>query len=153
MTLGSGLKYLDATEANLYFAERLNSETWDLATSADKLKALIQATSIIDKLTFVGAKTEEDQDLQFPRDGSEEIPDDIKIACCEIAISLLSGVDINQEIKNIQLVKAEYSTIRSTYDRSVALEYLSYGIPCYEAWARLIKYILDSRTINISRVS
>ena len=91
--------YISLEDANTYFADRLNSTTWDEATDTDKSKALIQATQIIDQKDFLGYKSVRTQSLKFPRigliydgvdvDGST-VPKRVKDAVCELAIWCLS---------------------------------------------------------------
>jgi hypothetical protein len=99
--------YIDVTNADLYFAERLHSVNWTGAETADKEKALIQATGMIDDLfDWPGTVTDEDQSLGWPRTGvydcegrevdPDTIPDAIEKATCEQAIYLLGAIDPNQ---------------------------------------------------------
>jgi hypothetical protein len=89
--------YIDTTDADSYFSERLNSDTW--TGTNEKEAALIQATKIIDTYNFTGQKTDPSQKLKFPRTGvyydNVELPPDviptiIKDAVCELAIWLLT---------------------------------------------------------------
>ena len=91
--------YVTRDEANAYFADRLNSDTWDEATDTDKSKALIQATQIIDQKDFLGYKSVSTQALKFPRTGlvddgidvdGSTVPKRVKDAVCELAIWCLS---------------------------------------------------------------
>jgi hypothetical protein len=99
--------YLDVTDADLYFDARLHSDNWTNAESADKEKALIHATRMIDDLfEWPGDIADDDQDLAWPRSGVYDsegreidetvIPDEIKEATCEQAIYLLGSIDPNQ---------------------------------------------------------
>lgn len=92
--------YIDATEADAYFADRLNSSEWDAALAHDKDKALIQATQVIDFKNYLGSKTSSAQALKFPRSGltddgyavdSATVPQKVKDATCELAIYLLQS--------------------------------------------------------------
>jgi len=87
--------YIGTTDADTYFADRLNSDLW---TGDDKDKALIQATQIIDNSNYLGSKISTTQALKFPRydlydDGialaSDETPQRVLDATCELAIYLL----------------------------------------------------------------
>lgn len=94
--------YINLTNADTYFADRLNSDVWDSATASNKEKALIQATKILDSMTFIGTRSKSTQILKFPRlfpidftlDGfiidSATVPQNILDAVCELAIYLLS---------------------------------------------------------------
>ena len=48
--------YGTINEANSYFSNRLHSESWSDATASDRPKALVEATRIIDSLSFKGVK-------------------------------------------------------------------------------------------------
>lgn len=91
--------YITREDANSYFANRLNNETWDSAEDPQKDAALIQATQIIEQKEFLGYKSTSAQVLKFPRigliydgydvDGST-VPKRVKDAVCELAIWCLS---------------------------------------------------------------
>lgn len=149
----TGKVYATATEGDEYFTDRLNSDAWDDASDADKAKALITATKIMDRLNYKGDKTSDDQTLQFPRDTDTLIPQDIKDACCEVALALLDGVDPEMEFDNLNMVSQNYANVRSTYDRSVPGEHIVAGIPSVSAWRYLKPYLRDGGSVNLSRVS
>src|ERR1044072_3560587 len=92
--------YVTLTEANDYFADRLNTTEWDTATSDTKEKALITATRRIDEEQFVGYKVSNTQSLKWPRynvldeDGLfyfpvDSIPERVKQAVFVTALELL----------------------------------------------------------------
>src|SRR4026208_2227678 len=85
--------YVDIDEAQTYFDARLNTDPWDEAEAATRQKAVSHAARLIDRLAFKGDKTADDQTLEFPRNGDSEVPQDIKNACCELALVLLDDVD------------------------------------------------------------
>lgn len=145
--------YIDITDASSYFAERLHTEAWDNAEDTDRDKSLAMATKLIDRLNFLGDKTDESQELQFPRFSDNEVPQDIKDACCEIALKLLDGFDPEMEFENLLMVSQGYSNVRSTYDRSRVPEHLASGIPSVIAWRLLKPYIRDANTVDLSRAS
>lgn len=145
--------YITEIDAQTYFDGRLNTDPWDSATSGDRDKALAMATSLIDRLNFLGEKTDENQALQFPRDADTDIPDDIKFACCECALALLDGVDPEMEYENLSMVSQGYSNVRSTYDRSRPAEHILAGIPSVIAWRYLKPYIRDAQSVDLERAS
>ncbi len=153
MIFASTSSYVDVAEAETYFAVRMNSDAWDAEDDDLKTKCLIQATRTIDTLWFAGDKSVSTQELEFPRNGETLVPAEVKIACCELAIDLLEGVDMAKEIRNLNVIKAEYSVVRSTYDRSFAMEHLICGISSYVAWQQLRRFLGDNRQIKISRDS
>jgi len=106
--------YQTVATAQTYFDERLHCTDWTGATPTDKEKALIQACRIIDTYClWKGIKTVTAQALEWPRIGiyydgvfyyaetdgtrwvlaSDEIPQQILVGQCELALVLL-GNDI-----------------------------------------------------------
>lgn len=93
--------YATRAEANTYFDNRLNATTWSALSDDDKDRALITATSRIEQESFVGTVADEDQALQWPRDGvvdrngnevlETEIPQQVKNAQYEYALTLTGG--------------------------------------------------------------
>jgi hypothetical protein len=92
--------YCSLTEADAYFADRLNSSEWTSASQGTKEKALITATRRIDEEQFVGYKVSKDQALKWPRynvldeDGffyfaTDSIPERVKQAVFVTALELL----------------------------------------------------------------
>jgi hypothetical protein len=71
MALTKGVNsYVDLVEANAYFVDRLDVAAWESASDADKSKALVTATSLLDSLVWTGVAVSEIQPLAFPREGS-----------------------------------------------------------------------------------
>lgn len=94
--------YTSLTFAETYLlTERVGSAGWILFDEPDREAALIQATRILERERFKGAKTATTQALKFPRsgivdeDGDEyddaTVPTDIQRACAEIAFDLLNS--------------------------------------------------------------
>lgn len=144
--------YVDQAEAQTYFNERLNTPAWDNASDTDKLKALKASTRAINALNFIGSKTVISQVNEFPRSGDISIPDDIKVACCENAYSLLDGADIELERANLVAESQGISDARSTYNRNIAVAYLTAGIASSRAWDLLRPYLRDGFDLRMSRV-
>ena len=93
--------FITLDEANAYFDERFASQTWLDAETSEREKALIFATKRINQLDFIGYKKDINQRLQFPRKLTvgnyisykmPEMPQDIKDATCEEAITLLEFI-------------------------------------------------------------
>lgn len=100
--------YVTLDEANEYFVSRLGSDYWDTLEDEQKEKALITATKKIDRLPFIGYKQDPYQPLQFPRfyystgcyyNGLpiEDIPQQVKDAVCEEALTTLQYIENNSE--------------------------------------------------------
>lgn len=117
----------------------------------DKYKALYMATRIIDRLNYIGSKTETDQEHEFPRNGETTVPQDILDACCEIAISLLDGYNDDIEYENQFVQQQKYSNVQTTYNRPAASEHIIAGVPSIVAWRLLKPYLRDPNAVSLSR--
>ena len=125
---------------------------WKEASKDEKIAALTEATRIVDKLNFMGRKTDPTQLLQFPRGEDSTIPFDIRLATYEIALALLDGKDPDLEIENLGSTSQGFGGLRDTYARTFVLDHIRAGIPSASAWAYLRPYLVDPETIRISRV-
>jgi hypothetical protein len=97
--------YVDLSEANTYFADRLDVAAWDAAADAQKEQALVTATSLLDNMTWTGTAVSDSQTLAFPRYGQyfdprygadvilddASIPARIETATFELAYHLLNN--------------------------------------------------------------
>jgi hypothetical protein len=175
--------YGTVTGADTYFDERLHTDAWDTVSSAVKLKALKQATRIIDNLNFKGVKAalysimydanddkltgtsaptrdakitaDASQELEFPRGKDSSVPDRITWATYEIAYALVDGVDPEMEQEALRVRQQVYGQVRTTYtDLSLDnVEHLMYGVPSSVAWRFLKPFLDDDNGIGISRVN
>jgi hypothetical protein len=149
--------YITVEDADTYFTERLYVQDWTSSTDADKLKALKESTRLIDRLQFRGYKVDDDQELEFPRytgtepDGDETVPDDIKIACCEIALVLLGGYDTEKESSNLSVVRRTFDRVTTVYREEDIPEHLVNGIPSARAWSYLKFYLSYGKSIRVHR--
>ena len=174
--------YSTVVDANTYFDGRLYSTVWSAASTPDKTKAMEQATRIIDRLNFAGEKhaahivrfgltgrndfeislTLAQQALvsaagltqatEFPRGDDTEPQADIFLACYEIAIALLDGVNPDEEFNDLGVVSEGYSSVRTTYDRTTVPEHTNAGIPSATAWRYLKPYLRSGHGVKLSRV-
>lgn len=153
--------YADQDYADDYFEnERVITDAWDEATDVQKGKALLEATRRIDRLRFAGIKLDSSQELEWPRNsfgfdfpaGGIFIPDDILKANCELAYSLLDGVEPEIEIDNTRRKLHVYSGVRSLMDTSIPAEAVVAGIPSHMAWSYLKPYLADPKSISTKRV-
>lgn len=100
--------YATVDEANSYFADRIDSAEWDEATSENKAKALITASTLVDSHTFIGSAVDPDN-LAWPRNGvmyfdpkagayrtvtNTEVPKRVVCACFEQALHLIANEDL-----------------------------------------------------------
>jgi len=137
---------------DVYFSRRLRSDDWEQSSEGDKQKSLFEATSMVDRLNFKGAKSISTQRLQFPRDGDTRIPTDIEYATYEIAILLLGGLDPEAETSNLSSQKNKFGNIHIEYhERRSPFPYMLAGIYSAKAWRFLFPYIRDSKTVDIVR--
>ena len=166
--------YGTLSEANEYFDNRLHESAWYGARPSDRPKALIAATRIINTLNFKGYKSpvydlleadseatdeeireaEATQPNEFPRGSDTEVPEDIRIACYEIAHSLLDGKDPELELENLGISSQGYESVRTTFSRSqVPIEHIINGVPNASAWRLLRPFLRDEDAIKLARVS
>ena len=83
--------YCTTEYADEYFSGRLHAESWGETSDADKEKALRQATRAIDRQLLKGRKATDTQELAFPRYPDTEVPEAVKEACCEEALTILEN--------------------------------------------------------------
>lgn len=146
--------YLEIDDANDYFDERPDGHKWTCCNSENQEKLLKFSTRLINQLRFKGCKTVATQLNQFPRDISDDlVPDDIKVACCEIAFALLNDVDVEQEIDNLFVTNNTYATVSTGNSSGVVPAHIRAGIPSSVAWNYLRPYLMDPRKIQIRRVN
>jgi len=137
MALNVGVNtYLSVADADTYWSDRNNS-TWSSASTADKEKALLEATQFIDgAYTFIGTLADEDQTLAWPRAQAyvrsgnfasqlydiDEIPRQVKDATAELALDALSarlrpsqerGGSVKRE--KVDVIEVEYSDFAPTH--------------------------------------
>jgi len=155
VTVPTGLRYyyISPEDADSYFATVMNSEVWDNSTRIEKVKALQAATKLIDRLRFAGEKPE-GQEYEFPReDEGSEIPNNIQYACAEIAKALLDGIDIEVEIRNLNVESNTIGNAKTLRRPDLFVpEHLRAGIPSAIAWDYLKPYLKDVKKIKIYKV-
>ena len=166
-------------DAVVYFNKRLHATAWEYSTAAEREKALIEATQIVDSLNYKGWKSSvyailydsegklvsplpsssemqtayNLQAREFPRNTDTVVPDNILMAVWEIAYQLLDGVDVDLELENLDVTSQGIASVRTTYDRRhVSIEHLYNGVPSLKAWRFLYPYLRDVKHITISRV-
>lgn len=143
--------YGTTADADAYFSRRLHSDDWENAEEDDKIKSLYQATDIIDRLNFIGDKTDADQELEFPRGGDTTVPEDIKKATYEVAIKLLKGEDIDRDLT---VTRRKFGPqIETEYDPKATPVNRAAGILSTHAWRLLLPYLRDYNSVSLVRVS
>lgn len=162
--MNAPIAYLTVAEADEYFATKLKSTAWTGASSTDKQNSLYEATRLMERLVYQGVKSNQynnevlgqaliDQPLEFPRNGLAEIPDGIKIACCECAIAILNGFDIEEETRGFGVITDQFASVRQTRREDFIQPYLLAGIPSALAWSYLSEFLADPRSIRLTRSS
>ena len=145
--------YGTLNDADLYFlTKRLDpNQLWATTPTHVKEAALEDATRRIDRLNFIGDKTDEGQELEFPRGGDTVVPTKIKEACYEIAYSIVDGKDLEFELESLGEQSASYGGARVRKDPLYYPEAYLNGIPSFNAWAILKPYLRDNQSIRILR--
>ena len=143
--------YATEADGDSYMTGKLDSDAWDDAVSAEKQTALTQATRIIDRLNFIGAKNVATQVNQFPRGTETSVPTDIRDASVEIAFALLDGVNPELELDNLNVVSQGLSSARTNYNRSFSNPRIAAGVPSMVAWNLLRPYLRDDKQIATLR--
>lgn len=156
--------YISEADADSYFADVASPSlalTWDAASSAEKITALINAWQYLDyEYCFVGYQLTDDQTTEWPRAGAywpksgyviDDIPTNLTYAQCEYAVRALAGPlvpDITyDDNKMITKLKQKVGPVETdtTYDGNAG--YLtSRSFPSAD---RLLKgLIVDSGTVE-----
>lgn len=155
--------YGTVSGGDTFFASRLHSWDWENSSNADKLKALNQASQLIDQFDYQGQKyaitalgteyTEAQlqaanvsQPLEFPRGDVNTVPNEVERAAYLIAKELLSGRDPNMELEMALNKNTRFGQLASSKDvEGKVLEHQAHLIPSPEAW-NLIKPFLRFRS-------
>jgi hypothetical protein len=143
------------TEMTTYMEGRLNSSSFDDASTDDQNRALVEATRWLSALSWLGYRTDAVQALSWPRQwahdpdsptqdyyDSDVVPQRVKDATMELAFQFLkagttdvAGLDAAAGIKRkkIDVIETEYDTVR----RPV-------GLSAYPSVLRTIRPLLAS---------
>jgi len=154
--------YISLVEATNYFSGRLETAAWDRSTPSNRSKALIQASTDLDKLQFIGEKVDMAQEHEFPRTlvgyivenvltDNDLVPFIVKYAVCEQALALLSGFNVNKEIDGLFVSSSGYGTVKTTYDRKSVPMHLKSGL-CAQAYQFLLPVLRDQGNVVFGRV-
>jgi hypothetical protein len=126
--------YLDESEIDEYAAAAIgdNADAWRDAEDDVKARAAVSATRLIDRLTWLGAKTASDQTNEFPRtsltyaDGSavpsDTVPQRLLDADAELAMALVNDADVQDApstaatMKRVKAGSAEVEWFASAQD-------------------------------------
>ena len=176
--------YVSVAEAQAYFDERLHETAWSQASGTERTKSLLAATRIINTLNYKGYKNsvylafqadtelclkfqqgdatalatvraaEAAQANEFPRGADTTVPENIQVACYEIAYALLDGVDPDLELENLTVNNHGIGNVRASFNRNQdPLEHVTNGVPSATAWRLLKPFLRDDNHIRFVRVS
>lgn len=117
--------YLSIDEADIFITSHFLSSAeerlqWDELTNADKKVLLTLGFEDIENNVFIGYKTYENQENQFPRNGSDEVPADIIKAqiyeAIEIGFGDTTGYDaVSRGIKSETIGKISTSYFTNAF--------------------------------------
>jgi hypothetical protein len=140
-------------EANDFFASRLHNWDWDNADADTRVRALNQATELIDQFDFIDQKADESQDLEFPRTGQSDVPRPIKRACFLIAQDMIGGRDPGADFENLALRTEVFAGLRAEHDRNGnPQEHLNNLIPNVQAWNLIRPWLRIVKSFTWNRV-
>ncbi len=121
--------YVNVSEAEAYFADRLDVAAWTSASADQKAQSLVTATMLLDGLPWGGCVVSDSQALAWPRQGSyfdprkgyvvdmpETVPQTIITATFEVAYHLLNNdglLDDTGSVKNLQVGSIQLEDIQS----------------------------------------
>jgi len=130
---GTGLSdanaYASAADGDAYHDGHLYASAWTAATTANKEKALVMASRLIDgQFQFDGSRVKETQALQWPREGCHDpdaasavarnvVPKSVVEATCEMARELLIA-DRTASPAGEGLKYQNVGTTQTGYDKS-----------------------------------
>ena len=172
--------YGSVAGGNAFFAARLHAYDWDRSSPDDRMKALVQATELIDQFDYIGQKhtvyevetnnpdtdyttdenrpiiqaAEEAQVLEFPRDADTVVPTEIENATYLIAKALLSGRDPEADLENLAVQQSQYGGVKTTYQREGNnQEHLAHLIPSPQAFNLIRPFFRERNLFDVKRVS
>lgn len=143
--------YGSLSEADTYFSKKLYRDLWYNTDPTIQAQALYDATERIDRFNFQGNKTDEAQELQFPRNGQDEVPKYIKHATFEIAYQLIDGNDPEVMYNLLRKSSISVGPSRSSNDTKLIPEHIANGIPSLLAWSFIKPYLRDRTRIVLQR--
>lgn len=144
--------YVTPEEADTYIATILDTDAWDDATEDQQLKALKQASRLIDSLNYIDDKASPTQEHAFPRTGRTGVPQEIQLACIELALDILDDVDGERDYDDQLIVSEGYASVRATYNRERVSLHKILGVSSRTAFKYLLPWLdLSFREITLQR--
>ena len=145
--------YVTLEDCTTFLSTELWAEAWLTAEPENQQKALNKAETIIDSIQYVGDKLDSDQDNEFPRDHQETVPQDVIDACCLIALKLIEGRIPELDFGNGRIKSDSLASGKTTYEVYNTPQHYLFGVPSYEAWVKLVKYVDLDKCVELNRVS
>lgn len=154
----SSNSYVTVEEATTYFAGRAYSSDWD--SFEDKEAILITSSSMLDwYFSWKGFKATDSQSMDWPRisvalrDGSvlssTIIPNQVKVAVFELALSSLSGDrTLDSSLYGIEMVQVSTLKVQTSKDSSSSTE--KSAIP--EKVSKILKDLYNRSTLSVVRL-
>lgn len=119
--------YADVAAADTYLDGAYHADNWRSLDDDTKGRALVTAVRTLDRQIWLGSKTDEANDLDWPRKDTgvvgvtdDVIPTDIVNASIELALSISQG-------SNVQNVQSGETNIQSLRAGSAAITYFRGG--------------------------
>lgn len=128
--VSGAISYMTVSSADAYFASAIHASDWTSATDETKENALVSSTRTMDRQRWQGEKTEDDQDLQWPRTGVTDrygdevddstLPDDFLAGVAEYALDLIQNTSLQDNsstgsnTKSLKAGSAEIEYFKST---------------------------------------
>lgn len=107
--------YVEVSEADAYFGDRVNSSLWTNADNSTKEAALITATRLLDNQKWISSSMSANQSLAFPRYGfyydtrygydvsmESATPQILLDAIYELALHLITNPDTLEDSGNVR---------------------------------------------------
>lgn len=118
--------YATIAQADNYLAADFNASAWQAGEDDDaKGRALVSATRVLERQSWIGDKAESDQDLAWPRTGTgidgvedDEIPADIVSASIELANIIFTGTDVANTTQEQSTKRQKAGSVEIEYFRS-----------------------------------
>lgn len=140
--------YVSIEDANNYISSHYLStdtkrDSWDKMSEEDKTVLLTQSLDIIENLSFIGRKTDKEQELSFPRNGSKVIPEKIKSAQIVGALSILDSDGTYEAIES-GITSERVGNVSYTYSKTNEIK------KCRPEMYKFLKgYIKNIQILNI----
>lgn len=138
--------YISIDEANNFITSHFLSASeektqWDDLTNSDKKVLLTLGFEDIENNVFIGHKTYENQENQFPRNGSETVPDDIIKAQIYEAIEIGFGDTTGYDAVTRGIKSETIGKISTSYFTNAFSTFSNMAIKSSTARRLLYKYL------------